>query len=194
MNTNMTTPHPVNQFSELEKYLHKLSSEHGHDRQAAIEWLSKHPEESRPPLMQILKSEASDWTKEAVFKTLGKMAIPSDLEILDSLEAAGKHDFWLTQAIAANASPKAFELLAQYASEPDIRVAGDALVALGSSADERSRGLLETYLSNNSAALRWKAAHALSVMGGKQSKSAIQSQLKVEKDQEVREKLQEALK
>lgn len=184
---------PIPMTSDLEKYLHKLSSEHGHDRRSAIQWLSEHPEESRPALHDLLRTGTSSWTEQGALMALVQMPDASDLPLLDSLAATSSNHFWVMQAIAAIPDAKAFDLLSNFAAQENQEKAGNAIVALGSSADPRSRALLEEMTANASAYVRWKAVHGLSVMGVSESKTVLEKRLAVETDEEVKGKLREVL-
>ncbi len=180
---------------ELAHALHLLGSEHG-DRQNGIQWLSDHPDISRAPLHAFLQRETSDWKQEGALKALAGMASIADLPLLDSLAMVpgNTNGLWTMMAIKSIPSPQAFEHLKYYANQSNEKLAGDALVAMGSSKYPEARKFLEGRLQDPNKTLRWKAVHGLMMMGPQESHAALKAQLGREKDKEVIAKIHAALR
>lgn len=178
----------------LATHMHLLASEHG-DRQVGVRWLVENDTIARPALLNLLREEGRKWEKAAAIEALGKIGHPDDVPVLaDMIPTASGLSWEACQALAVHPDRLAGEMLRTSLRSLDNAQIAHALVALGMRKDPEMRAEIEAYLTHASATLRWKAAHALELLGTQESKELLQQRLAVEPEAEVRDKLQAVLK
>ena len=185
---------PSSPDPELEYQIHRLASEHGQDRHQSIHWLSTHPDLSRPALLDLLHSQASDWHKQGALKALAPIVQPDDLPLLDTLRNQPALRWDALIAMSAIHSDLASSKLIAYTKTADQDLATDAIIALGYCPATDVRPDLESLLAHPSPTYRWKAVHAISILDPTPSKSILQARKAQEPDRNVRDKLTEVLK
>ncbi len=178
---------------DLSDALHRLSSEHGADRQHAIGWLCDHPVASRPALRTFFEPLENEWPAAAAMKALECIADPADVALIDSVLASGKLCFEASMALARNPSGSALTALLLRSDDPRTEVARTAIGGLGARGDESVRPKLEQLLGNKGYEVRWATVLAIDALGPNASRAALQKCLSTEKDKDIRHKIQEVL-
>lgn len=173
----------------LALYLDQLGSEHGPDRGQAIDWLSRHPQWSRTHLRELATDQEQSWRASGALEALGQIGQEEDVSLLVQVcQANPQLSFEAAKALSVHAHPESLQALMQLAQSDSEPVAANGLVALGLRQDEAARPILETALHSASATLRWKAAHALGLLGPDGSQELLKLVAEHDSNQEVREK------
>ena len=182
---------------EIEAALHALSSEHGARDVKNVEWWRKNGPYVRARLRAMLEDDtynvmADDWA----IKILGDIGDPADVPLLAKILSTHKSDTARHEAgfaIGKIPGAEASAALIAATSHENVNTASYATDGLGLRKDDTAaRARLEELLNHAKSTMRFHAVNSLADLGG--SKEALTKRRKVEKDAEVKEAIDKALK
>jgi HEAT repeats len=181
--------------SYIDNYLHLLGSEHG-DRRNGIERLCQHPA-ARMELRALARGNYWTLAHEGAIEVLGCLRDPSDVALLDSLLCNAEYPYYMPaigRALGNHRSAEAIDALLLRSQHSNPQVAMAAILGMGETANESVRPALEGFLTHSDKAYRWVAVVAIGALGADGSKATLEARMSLERDAEVRGRMQKELK
>src|SRR5262245_14961688 len=182
--------------SEVERQIHRLMSEHLHERDGALLWLLDHAEASHPTLVEIAHSAEAGAAIYSAIHLLGRMGREEDVPLLAGLlERTNRALTWeAAQALGLHRAPVALQALLHSLRHDNVEVIAASAVALGERGDEAARAPLETLLDHRSETVRYRAVYALKRLGPGPSAGRLSALHASETSQYVRDLIVEVLR
>jgi len=180
---------------EVKSQVHRLRSEHAHERDRAVAWLLEHPDEARPVLIDLVRAATPSAATPGAIDVLGRMGRDEDVPLLaDVLMRADPSLTWETaQVLGRHRSPAAVAALLDGLRHDQIEVVGAAAVALGGRGDEVARPPLEALLGHPSEIVRYRAVYALKRLGASSSRERLRAHYATETSDQVRQLIAEVV-
>jgi HEAT repeat protein len=182
---------------EIDEALQALGSEHGASQIRNIEWWRTNAAYVRPHLRTMLEDDKQNLQEDLwAVRILGDLGHADDVALLATVLTTWKSDtarMTAAAALGAHPAPAAGEALIAATNNQNVDTASYAADGLGMrKTDAAARARLEALLDHKVSTMRFHAVNALAELGG--STAALEKRKKIEKDAEVREALEKALK